>query len=246
MADENYLFMKSYKCPCCDADFKSPTVKSGKTRTNGADLDLRPHFVEIDSTKYEVISCPYCGYSTMSRFWGNLSALQKEKVWEVMDGKFVPNAELATRTYADGMEAYKLALLTSTAAYKPESEKAYIYLKSAWMLRGWQETLVDTNPDLAAKLHTRECDFLVKALEGFETACTREEFPMCGMDSDTMNYLQAALNIKTNRFDVATRLISAIMSSPTASPRIKDKARDLKEECMTQKKKFDAAQKAQA
>jgi len=243
MADETYLFMKSYTCPCCDGEFKSPTVKSGKTRSNGADLDLRPHFVEIDSTKYEVISCPHCGYSTMSRFWGNLSALQKEKVKEVMEGKFVPSVELTTRTYADGMEAYKLALLTSTAAYKPESEKAYIYLKSAWMLRGWQETLVKTNPDLAAKLHIREVDFLVKALDGFEAACTREEFPMCGMDSDTMNYLQAALCIKASRFDAATRLISFIMSSATASPRIKDKARDLKDECMAQKKKAEAEAK---
>jgi len=237
MGEEVYLFPKSYKCPCCDADFKSPTVKSGKTRTNGADRDLRPHFVELDSTKYEVICCPECGYSTMSRFWGNLSALQKQKIQEVLEGKFTPKDETQlVRTYADAMESYMLAFLTSTAAYKPDSEKAYIYLKSAWMLRGWQESLKGSNPVLEGKLHAKEVDFITKALDGFQSAVMKEEYPMAGMDEPTMNYLMAALCIETGRLDEAGRLVASLISNAAATPRIKDKARDLKEDIAQLKK----------
>ena len=40
--EEDYLFDKKYKCPICDSDFESKTVRTGKVRMKSVDVDLRP------------------------------------------------------------------------------------------------------------------------------------------------------------------------------------------------------------
>ena len=59
--EEDFLFDKKIQCPVCDKEFMSRTVKSSKARMIGTDNDLRPRFKSIDTLKYGVTSCPYCG-----------------------------------------------------------------------------------------------------------------------------------------------------------------------------------------
>ena len=62
-----------------------------------------------------------------------------------------------------------------------------------------------------------------------------EDFPIAGMDSTTLDYLIAALAYETDQFDIASKMISELLTSRTANSRIKDKARMLKE-LMAEKK----------
>ena len=77
----------------------------------------------------------------------------------------------------------------------------------------------------------------MNAYKGFVEARQSEGFPMCGMDEITIDYLIAVLAVRFKKFDVASRMIASILASPSANARMKDKARDLKEEVLLQLKK---------
>ena len=59
LQEQDFLFDKSCTCPICDKDFKTRTVKVGKAKLAGSDLDLRPRYDQIDMLKYDVIMCPF-------------------------------------------------------------------------------------------------------------------------------------------------------------------------------------------
>ena len=46
--EQDFLFDKSFTCPLCDREFKARTVKIGKAKLAGSDLDLRPRYEQID------------------------------------------------------------------------------------------------------------------------------------------------------------------------------------------------------
>ena len=115
------------------------------------------------------------------------------------------------------------------------SEKAYICLKTAWLLRGQAEHLDASEADYAKKkeaINAEEDEFLRNALEGFLAARQTEGYPMCGMDESTVDYLIAVTAMRFEQFDVASKLVSGIIVSPGANPRMKEKARDLRETLM--------------
>ena len=89
----------------------------------------------------------------------------------------------------------------------------------------------------AAELKEEEKEYRLNALEGFISAVGKEDFPMCGMEMSTVSYLIAALAIEFDRMDLASQELSSILTSRTAGARIKEKARDLKDEILAQHKK---------
>ena len=88
-----------------------------------------------------------------------------------------------------------------------------------------------------------EDEFLKSALEGFLAARQTESFPMCGMDEPTVDYLIAVTAMRFEQYDVTSRLITGIITSPNANPRMKDKARDVKDMLMKKIKEKNAARK---
>ena len=111
------------------------------------------------------------------------------------------------------------------------SEKAYICLKASWMARGKAEEIGEAHADYQ-KTKAMELEFSKNAFDGFVAAVQAENFPMCGMDEQTMNYLIGVLAFKTQHFDVASKMIANILQAQAAAPRLTDKARDLKEEVL--------------
>ena len=67
------------------------------------------------------------------------------------------------------------------------------------------------------------------ALEGFLAARQSEGYPMCGMDETTVDYMIAVLSMNFSQYDVASKLIANILVMSGANPRMKEKARELKE-----------------
>ncbi len=236
----DFLFDKTYTCPVCDKDFRTRTVKVGKAKLLGTDSDLRPKYDKIDSLKYDIILCPNCGYAALSRYFKVITPPQAKLVKENISKGFHRLPEKQIYDYDDALERYKLALANAIVKRGKASEKAYICLKMAWLSRAKSESLDFTDPNYdieKKKCKADEMELLKSALEGFLAARQSESFPMCGMDETTVDYLISVTAIKFEQYDVASKLVAGILLSPNANARMKDKARDLKQEILEGRKK---------
>ena len=245
--EQDFLFDKAFNCPICDKEFKARTVKIGKAKLAGSDLDLRPRYEQIDLLKYDVIMCPVCGYAALSRFFKYVTAPQAKNIKQTISSTFKPQKEeKEIYTYDEALERYKLTLANAIVKQTRPSEKAYICLKTAWLLRGKAEHLDKSLPDYEEQkkqCEEEENEFLRNALEGFLAARQTESFPMCGMDEPTVDYVIAVTAMRFEQYDVSSRLITGILQSTAANPRMKDKARDIKEMLMQKIKEKNAAKK---
>lgn len=231
--EKDLVYDRSQKCPVCDNDFSSKVMKSGKVKLEGTDPDLRPKYDGVDPLKYDVIVCPKCGYAALTRYFKTILSSQSKMIRE----KISQNIQIKPNTgdiytYEEAMERYKLALACAIVKQAKASEKAYICLKSAWVMRGQAEHLDEATENyqsIKAALEKEELEYLQTALEGFISARQTEETPMCGMDEITVDYLISVLAVRFEQYDVASKLISNIITSPLANARMKDKARDLKD-----------------
>ena len=238
--EKDLIFDRTFECPLCNTKVISKVMKSGKAKLLRTDKDLRPVYEGIDAQKYDVVVCPKCGFSAITRYFTPMPAGQAKLIKENISSKvhLTPHTG-EIYTYEQAMERYQLALANAVVKQGKASEKAYCCLKSAWLLRGWQEELAadEKNQEKIAELKEAEKEYLQNAMDGFSTAKASENFPVCGMDENTVDYLLAVLSFWAGKYDVASRLIAALLTSPTANARVKDKARDLKDEIVAELKK---------
>ncbi|WP_408070358.1 DUF2225 domain-containing protein [Butyrivibrio sp. JL13D10] len=238
--EETLLFDKKYTCPICEEEFNVKTLRSGKVRMQKQDIDLRPVYAEMDPSKYEVVTCPECGYSVLAKFFAPLTKFQIDEVKSKISANYKkqPFGD-KSYSYEEARVRYELAIATAMVKKSKNSEKAYLCLKMAWLIRGETEHLDPSAPGYAEKKKANEAeekDLLKKALDGFVLA-RQSESSIAGMDETTTDYLMAAIALEVDDYDLAARMISNILSSRTANSRIKDKASDLKEMVMEKKKK---------
>ena len=237
--EDAFLLEKSVRCAVCDKTFKTKIVKNGRVKRMESDADLRPRYLYIDTLKYDVTSCPHCGYTAMNRYFDHLSSLQLKLIKEQISGRFQPDGkdDPAVYDYDMAINRYKLALYNTMVKKGKVSEKAYTCLKIAWLLRGKAETLDKASATYEADL--KECKeqedaFYQQAYECFMKAVSSEMFPICGMDQNTMDYLLAYMAAHFRRYDVASKCISNILQSSTAQSKTKDRARELKDQIVAQ------------
>ncbi len=231
--EQDFIFDKTYSCPVCDHEFKVKTVKIGKAKLVGTDLDLRPKYEGIDMLKYDIVLCPHCGYAALSRYFKMLSPFQAKRIREIISKSFKEQKETnEVYSYEEALERYKLALANTIVKQGKASEKAYICLKAAWLLRGRNETFDPGDAEYEKKKaegEAEEKEFMRNALEGFLAARQSESYPMCGMDETTVDYLIAVIAMDFEQYDIATKLITGILVANGTNPRMKDKARDLRD-----------------
>ncbi len=235
-----FLLKKTFTCPVCDKSFKDLSVKSGRARLVSMKDDLRPVYENFEPLKYEAVVCPICGYAAMNRYMMPLTQSQRkevrDKIAQTFSGKIV---EKDTYTYDEAIERVTLALASAIVKRAKPSEKAYICLKGGWLCNAYLETL---DPDdvkqelLREELQDKAKEFMDNAYEGFLTAIQEENYPIGGMDEMTLNYLLAVMSMERGKYDISSRMVAAILQSHSASARIKDKARDLKEDLMARLK----------
>jgi len=232
--ETEFLVPKTVECPACDNKFTELTMKANKARLIGSDRDLRPRYENFDSVKYGVISCPNCGYTVLSRYFAPLSPTIRQLIKANISDAFIKREDKPTTyTYEDAFARHQLCLANAIVKKAKDSEKADVCWKTAWVIRAMAENLDKTAADYEAtlkELQTQEDTFLKNAYDGFMKARTGENYPISGMDESTLDYLLATLSIRFKQYDVASRMVSGILASPSANARIKDKARDLKEE----------------
>lgn len=233
LKEQDMLFDKHYRCPVCDMEFKSKCVMSGKAKLIGTDSDLRPRYQNIDCIKYDVVVCNHCGYSALTRFYNMVTTAQGKLIKESISSSFKPiEYESDIYSHDEAILRYQLALANTIVKRGRASEKAYTCLKLAWLYRGKAESLDETDIDYATKLEEvteEEEKFITNAYKGFTLAMEKEAFPICGMDEPTYIYVLADLARRCKDYEIAIKLISQIVVSRSASSKVKDKARELKE-----------------
>lgn len=238
--EKDYIYDRSFDCPVCGEKITSKIMKTGKSKLLRMDKDLRPVHEGVDTQKYEVVACVQCGFTALNRYFQPMPSNQTKLIREKISANVrMRKYDGDIYTYEEAMERYKLALACAVVKQAKASERAYICLKSSWLLRGWQESLAgrkDKEEEIA-RLKEEEREYRLNALDGFVAACGKEDFPMCGMEMSTVNYLIAILALEFGRTDLASQQIASILTSKTAGTRIKDKARDLKDELLAQAKK---------
>ena len=233
ITEEDFIFEKKIQCPVCDNEFKTKTVKTGKPRLIGSDSDLRPKYSGIDSIKYDAIVCPNCGYAALSRFFGYMTTAQAKLIKDNISSQFRKQPEDgATYTYDEAINRHKLALLNAIVKRAHASERAYTCLKIAWLYRGKRENL-DPKAENAAQVikecEQNETEMIANAFEGFVSSRAKEDFPICGMDESTFDYLLADLAARLGKYEIAARLASNVIVSRTANTKLKERARNLRE-----------------
>lgn len=241
-SEESFLLDKTIKCAVCDQVFKTKMIKNGRAKRMEPDPDLRPRFEYIDTLKYNVVSCPFCGYSAISRYFDHLSGLQVKMIKEQVCANFKAEgtAEAEVLSYDAAIERYKLALFCTMAKKAKTSEKAYVCLNLAWVLRGKYESLDPSDP--ATEQERKECKeqeevFYAQAYDGLNKAMSSESYPICGMDECTMDYLIATMSVHFKKYDVASKCIARIQQSSSASKKMKDLAFELKTQVVEEIKK---------
>lgn len=241
LEEKDIVFDRNYSCPVCGENFPSKAVRSGKAKLLGTDSDLRAKYDIVDPAKYDVVLCHNCGYAALSRYFDKIAQPQAKLIKEKISASVhIPLHNDPIYTYKEALERYQLALVNAVVKKSRASEKAYICLKSGWIARGYKESLQESGegtPQQIAELEKQEEEFMQNAYKGFTEARQSEDFPMCGMDEVTVDYLLAVLAARFKKFDVASRMVASVLGSSSASPRIKDKARDLKEEILKEMKK---------
>lgn len=229
------LFTKRTRCTICDKVFDVRMVKNARAKRLQPDFDLRPRFENIDTLKYDVYACPYCGYAAMGRYFEHLTKGQIQLVKDNVCANFKSSTdkEPVIYTYDQAISRYKLALYNSMVKKAKTSEKAYTCLKIAWLYRELVEQtddITEEGRDKKEEYVKLQEEFYKEAYEGFQKALATETFPMCGMDSFTVDYLMASMACYFKDYAFASKSLSNILSSQVADRRIKDKALELKDE----------------
>ena len=228
---ESVLYDRSLLCPVCNNHINVRTLKSGKVRLVKTELDLRPIYNGFEPSFYDVVVCNICGYAALNRSFKKISGKQAELIKEKISSRYNGSKYPEIYDYEIAIERHKMALLNAIVGNGKNSEKAYICLRIAWLYRGWKEELLEEEKenDKTTKCDQFEIEFITKAFEGFEKAIQEERFPTMGFDESTMEYLIGELARKLGKYDVAKKYIGRVLANRSATSRLKDKARDVKE-----------------
>lgn len=208
-----YLFDKTVTCPICNSTFKTKAVKSKTSRILSKDSDFFIRYSpKVNPYFYDVWICNSCGYAAIKSDFNEIKHYRKELVYSNITPKWTP------RVYPDildeklAIERYKLALLTAMLTDAPDSTKAMISLKIAWMFRLLEDK-------------EQENIFLKQSLEAFIDAYRKELFPIYGLQRDSLMYLIGELNRRLGYDDQALLWYSKTIVNTNASYKVKDLAR---------------------
>lgn len=240
--EKKFVFVKKLSCPNCGRDIEDLRVLNSKLRRMEPDADLRPRFHNIDTLKYGVTSCRCCGYSALSKNFENITQLQKRYLVEKVSSHFYEREPFTGEVmdYKSAIEMYRLALLCAMSMELKTSEQAYLCLQLAWLMRGSIEEQ-EAEPDGMSeeekqKQKEQEERFYRQAYDGLAQALLEEDFPICGMDEGTYEYLLAVLSSHFKEYDLAIKYCGNVVQNRSISAKLKDKALMLKDDIVAAKK----------
>lgn len=223
------LLDRKYVCPVCQAKFKAKSVKTGAAKLIDTAMDLRPMYQNIDIVKYDIVLCPECGYAALTKYFQVLSQAQILYIRNKVSKNFKKRKKFYDYyDYDTAEERYKLALLSTIVKVGAPSELGFVCLKLSWIFQARLQGLKEGVADFE-KCQTEAKIYSEKALEYLMKARMEEDYPICGMDMPTLDYLLAALSAMNNQLDMAMKMLGTVAQTRDVSERLKNKAYDLKE-----------------
>lgn len=126
----------------------------------------------------------------------------------------------------------KMTLLCTITKEAKASESGYVCLKISWLYQALADEIPEDAPDAAAKkdLYLKEAhNAAMKAYEYLSNARMHEEYPIASMNETTLDYLLSYLAYEKGDYQTAMQFLSGVVSNRSTSPRLKDKAIDLKD-----------------
>ncbi len=213
---KNALYDKTYNCPICSKNFAAKTIKVGKNQVISIDSDLYTRYSIVNPLLYDALVCPYCGYAALVKSFDSLLPKQKEWIKTQICANYKSHPYSEYTTVHEAIHKHKMALLTCITKKGKTGEQAYIALRIAWLYR-----------DLGDE--AQELSFIQRAYEGLNEALSTERFPLFGLDEVTVMYILADIGYRLGKVLEAKRFLSTVITSPGISPRIKDRALDLKD-----------------
>ncbi len=223
---EQLVFDRKIKCPVCDHEFLSKTVKSSINRFEKTSLTLRPIYSKIDPLLYDVIQCNACGYAALNTNFNKISERQIKTIKEQIASKFISKDEPTDYTYKTALINNKLALYNAIVMGSKSINKAYLCLRISWIIDGYLET---NEVDKKEALTQERLNFVKNAYTGFLEAYETISFPVFGMNQPTYYYLLGVLAYELRDYSHSKRWLSKVMVAEGSHQRLKDKARDVKD-----------------
>jgi uncharacterized protein (DUF2225 family) len=213
----SYIYAKQFECPVCEEHFASNVVRESKMRMRSVEFDLHPICSPINPNFYDVIICPKCGYAAVKEYFANITSRQAATILAEITPKYKAQDYPAQLDEDLAIKRYEQVLRCALAKNAKDGEKAYICMKLMWFYR------------LKGDVDNQK-RFAELTLKGFSNALANERLPIMGLADDTITYLLGALHMVLGDTRSAMWHLSEVVVSKTASDRLKDKARNLKDE----------------
>lgn len=220
---KDYIYWKEFTCPVCSKAFGANVARMGKVRLITIETNLHPVYEPVDPMFYDVIICEKCGYGAVKQQFSHITESQIESVGGQLGAKYRPVAYPDELTVDMAIERYKLVLLNALIKKAGAGEKAYICMKLSWLYHMKED-------------RDNELLFIRQAYDGFIKAYGEERPPIMGIEEDTIIYLLGSFSKELALYDDSLRFLGKIIVSKTVSKRLKEKARDLKDEILSLKK----------
>lgn len=242
LEEKDYVLAKKITCPVCQKTFTTLQAKS-KLKRLDPDFDLRPNFEGIDTIKYDVTVCPHCGYGALNKNFEHISPTHIKLVKEQVSSRFCSvkdDEKKEIYTYDEALVRFKLTLVSTIAKRAKLSEKAYVCLNMAWLLRAEIKTMPSETEAQKKQLAGKQAEFeefYKQAFDGLMKAMETEMPPYCGMDNATIEFMIANMAMYYKKYDVATKLVARLLTAPGVPSRVKDKCMDLKEQILSEVRK---------
>lgn len=224
---EDSLYDRTVMCPSCNHEIAVRTVKNGANKLEGTGTNLRPIYTGIDAIVYDIVMCDKCGYTALNRHFKKLTERQMKIIKEEISSKIKAPIYPPVYSYKDAFERYRLALYCDTIIGRRAIDKAYLMLKTSWVIESLLEETTDPNERQGLKETYQE--FVTTAYEGFYKSYESVTFPIFGMNKPTYDYLLAALAFEMGDMKQTGFWLGKVLLSNVGHARLKEKARELKE-----------------
>lgn len=221
------LYDRTVVCPCCNNDMAVKTIKNGVNKLEETATNLRPIYNKIDPLLYDVLFCEQCGYAALNRNFKKLSDRQILILKEKVSRKYVKRLFPSLYSYEVALERYQMALYCDTLIGRRDLDKAYLCLKTSWVIESLLDQARETADYEAMKQMYQA--YVETAYKGFLKAYEHLTFPVFGMNKPTYDYMLASLSYEKGDLKQTGFWLGKVMLSTVGQRRLKDKARALKE-----------------
>ncbi|MDF2564549.1 MAG: hypothetical protein K0Q53_944 [Massilibacillus sp.] len=219
-----FTYSVERECPICGEKFQVTKTRSRLIKIK-QDSDFCVHYKEFNPYYYDIWVCSHCGYASDEKHFDTLREKEKEKIAQFLKDRKVKIEYKEVRTRGDAINAFKLALYYADLIESPESRKAGLYLKLAWLYREAGEEDSEAGEEAKAK----EQEVLIRSLEAYDKALTTERFPIGSMTDTAATYLIGELYRRTGNTEKAVQYLSRVIGEKRSKmePAIYNLARDL-------------------